>query len=494
MKIFRILSIKLVMALVFTGHNSSEIFSQKFQNLDFQETCENTKTGLCFWDLSWGGENSCKADSTAGSISIQFVGEKENSVVFAEQSVSFGGNSGLHIIDLSVRLKTQQVIGKGAGLNIGMYDSEGSLISTKDMGGYYSVSWVSGTTDLKKITLSAVIPDETDQIKIGMILYGKGEVWWDDYEVLISPLQNRVPSQMARDYVQAAMDSILLHSLVRDSIEKELLLQEALMIAGPAQSFTECHLAINYMIDYLRNFGDTHSFFQTSEEVKNWEGQEGGEDEKIEMPHYSLENECGYMNIPGFHSGNKDLILAFADSIQNAIRILSDKKLKGWIVDLRENTGGNMEPMILGLGPLFSEEELGSLVDVNGDAETWKYKNGTYAWEDESLSSLPDPVKLKDQLPIAVLTSQRTGSSGEIVVISFIGNAHTKSFGQATWGLITGNGSFDLPDGSRLMLASTIMADRNDVLYYGPIEPDFFIEVNSNDDEIRLAIKWILEQ
>ena len=73
----------------------------------------------------------------------------------------------------------------------------------------------------------------------------------------------------------------------------------------------------------------------------------------------------------------------------------------------------------------------------------------------------------------------------------------TKTFGQPTWGLTTGNGSFDLADGGRMMLASTRMADRNGKIYIGSILPDEIIEkstIEKQDIEIRAAINWILNK
>jgi carboxyl-terminal processing protease len=153
-----------------------------------------------------------------------------------------------------------------------------------------------------------------------------------------------------------------------------------------------------------------------------------------------------------------------------------------------------MEPMILGLGPLFDSEILGFLVDVNGKKESWAYRNGSYLWENKAKISVTDPVKLSSGLPVAVLHSSQTGSSGEIVLISFIGNAKTRSFGQPTWGLTTGNGAFDLPDGARMMLASTVMADRNGKKYSGCINPDVMVDPGKPGEEdpvMKAAVEWI---
>jgi len=200
---------------------------------------------------------------------------------------------------------------------------------------------------------------------------------------------------------------------------------------------------------------------------------------------------CGYILIPGFHSGNKETIKAFADSVQLAIKNLSNAGIRGWIIDLQQNDGGNQEPMIAGLGPLFSSEKLGSLVDLYGKANSWYYRNGRYWADGEEGWNVTNPATVKSKLPIAVLTSSQTGSSGEIVAISFIGNDNTKSFGSSTGGFTTGTMDYKLMDGSRIFLASTIMADRNAKKYEGSISPDIPISSSNKEDVINAALKWI---
>lgn len=122
---------------------------------------------------------------------------------------------------------------------------------------------------------------------------------------------------------------------------------------------------------------------------------------------------------------------------------------------------------------------------------------GKYFWDDDTGWKVSHPFIMPVQLPIAILTGNQTGSSGEAVVVSFIGNNHTKSFGQPTWGLTTGNGSFELQDGSQIFLASTVMADRNGNLYRGSMSPDVLVtgkSVNENDLALDTAIQWIKTQ
>lgn len=466
---------------------------QNFQNLDFQQKCDSSKTGLCYWDLSWGGKKFVSAEIIDNKNVLAISGQDENSVGFVEQEANSTDTTSVKILSISSFVKSEEIMGKGAGLNIGLYDRNGNLLATKDMGGFYSVNWITGTNNWSKYAISVVCPKETDKIKIGMILYGKGRVWFSDFDVKITPIDNRKPSKLAQLYINLACDIIVKNSLVRDSININDLKEIALKIAGPAKKYSDCFLAVNYLLESLRPYGDHHSFFMSADEMKNWK-KEGSKVSKIEFPSYKVIDGCGYILVPPFHGGNAKLMTAYADSLQKGIQSLSNSKISGWIVDLRQNTGGNMEPMIAGLGPLFSSEKLGSLVDVNRKSDSWYYEDGRYYGDGYKGWSVSKRIKLTSNLPIAVLTSNQTGSSGEIVVISFLGNSNTKSFGQPTWGLTTGNGSFELKGGSQIFLASTIMTDRNGNQYTTSINPDFLIEDKTDtdtDEIIEAAIKWI---
>ncbi|MEP6712999.1 MAG: S41 family peptidase [Ferruginibacter sp.] len=485
-------SLKTLLLLLLTTGNILLLHGQTFRNLDFEQSCDTSKTGFCNWDLSWGGKGACVPEVSGKNKCLLITGKVDGAVGFAEQSSTLKKYSGLQIIQLSAKISSDSVFGKGAGINLGIYDSDNNLLVTKDMG-YASLSWIKGTTSWKEYTFSAVCPEGATKIKIGAILYGKGKAHFDDFKVLLSPVDGRKPSTLAIKYISAVCDTIAKHSLVKDSININALKLVALQIAGQAKKYSDCYTAVEYLINSLRNYGDYHSFLMKHDEVISWQNDTSAS-ANIIYAHSKVINGCGYISVPHFAGGNIKLMLAFADTIQAALKKLEGSGIKGWIIDLRENTGGNMEPMIAGLGPLFSSDKLGSLIDVNNKPDSWYYKDGRYWGDGYEGWSVSNPVILTSKLPIAVLTSNQTGSSGEIVAISFIGNANTKSFGQPTWGLTTGNGIFDLMDGARMMLASTIMADRNGNLYHGRIDPDEMIEqsnANKDDMGIKTAIDWI---
>jgi hypothetical protein len=488
--------IKAILLIFLTTGNILPAHTQVFHNLDFKQTCDSSKTGLCYWDLSWGSKGSVSQDQNGTAKCLLIKGSKVNNVGFTEQSSTVKSNKGIQIITVSAAICSKNIEGKGAGLDIQAMDKDGRLIAFKDMGGIYSVNWVQGTSSWKTYSISLVCPAEAHTIKVGAILYGKGMAWFKDYKVSTVSIANRRPSNLAIKYISAACDTLQQHSLFRDSINIKELKETAFKIAGNAKTYNDCYLAVNYLLESLRPYGDEHSFFMTPKEVTNL--QNGGSlISKIKNPSYKLIDECGYILVPPFHGTNPQRKLEYADSLQMAIQRLYALGVKGWIIDLRENTGGDMEPMVAGLGPLFSSEKLGSLVDVNKKYDSWYYEKGKYYWDDGYSSQVLHHVSLDRQLPIAVLTSNQTGSSGEAVVVSFIGNAQTRFFGQPTWGLTTGNGSYNLIDGANIHLASTIMADRIGKLYHGPIQPDEIIKVDPRDKEdviLKAAVKWILNK
>ena len=465
-------------------------YSQHFKNLDFIQKCDTSKTGLCHWDLSWGKQGSVKPDRSDRRNALLINNEQSNAVGFAEQSMQINHCAPLRILSATALIKSDAIDGKGAGLNLSLYDSSNQLILSKDMGGFYSVRWIRGTNPWKQYSISLVCPSATAKIKIGCIVYGKGKAWFSSYKVDFVPINGRTPSPLAKKFITAACDTIRMHSLLRDSINISKLKSLALEIAGNAKIYSDCYLAIDFLLGSLRPYGDEHSFFMSPEEVKNWKN-EGSQVSKIRFSTAKIMDGCGYILVPPFHGGNPKQMLAFADSLQKQIQFLSNAGIKGWILDLQENTGGNMEPMIAGLGPLFSSEKLGSLIDVNKQPDSWYYKNGKYYGDDYRGWNVTHPVHFDSKLPIALLTNNQTGSSGEAVVVSFIGNANTKRFGQSTWGLTTGNGSFDLEDGSKIFLASTIMSDRNGKEYTGSIPPDVDLTGKTQEEVIQAAVKWI---
>src|SRR5690606_8339193 len=145
----------------------------------------------------------------------------------------------------------------------------------------------------------------------------------------------------------------------------------------------------------------------------------------------------------------------------------------GWIVDVRGNTGGNMWPMIAGVGPLLGQGLVGHFIDPEGAQQAWSYEGGEARLDGVPIARAPSPYELAGPLPrIAVLTDTRVASSGEAVVIAFRGRENARSFGSPTCGLSTANRRFALSHGASINLTVSTMADRIKREYGDAVQPD----------------------
>ena len=70
-----------------------------------------------------------------------------------------------------------------------------------------------------------------------------------------------------------------------------------------------------------------------------------------------MKGNSGYLKIVGI--GPRADMEKEAKNIRNAINNLSKTEVEKWIVDLRYNTGGNMNQMVTGLATLIGDGMLG---------------------------------------------------------------------------------------------------------------------------------------
>ena len=216
----------------------------------------------------------------------------------------------------------------------------------------------------------------------------------------------------------------------------------------------------------------------------------------------------GRIAIPAFGGSH---LTAFADSIETLVRTLHAREACGWIVDLRGNGGGNMWPMLAGIGPLLGGEVVGYFKGPRGETTgTWFYRDGvsgieTPAGEIHDIARVSaEPFRIVGTPPVAVLFDRGTGSSGEAVAIAFIGRPATRSFGVPSYGFTTANDGFLLPDTANMVLTVGVNADRNGLAYPTTLVPDVRIAIAPGDSlpasppridpQIDAALDWLVRQ
>jgi len=92
-----------------------------------------------------------------------------------------------------------------------------------------------------------------------------------------------------------------------------------------------------------------------------------------------ITKDIAYILIPRNSDFRGKQMDSIAKEIKNAIAKVNNKNIRGWVIDLRINTGGNMYPMIAGLSDLIGEGKVGGfLTSTNVPDGSWIIKNGTF--------------------------------------------------------------------------------------------------------------------
>jgi len=216
-------------------------------------------------------------------------------------------------------------------------------------------------------------------------------------------------------------------------------------------------------------------------------------DLSISFSHQLLENKIGYLKIVGIGAGD---VKEQADFIRNGLKELKAGGADKWIVDLRYNGGGNMEPMISGLAPLIGEGFIGGGINSNNEIRPFKIEKGQF-YNYNRLSCVMDSLpQIGTNEKVAVLLSRYTISSGEMLAIAFKGRNNTTFIGEPTAGYTTGNGFDKINEELALVISQDVFIDRNKKKYETNVGVDTEIEFQHNidlkdDNQMKAAISWL---
>ena len=293
-------------------------------------------------------------------------------------------------------------------------------------------------------------------------------------------------SSAASSYLNEVTGLMQTNSINRARINWTDFRSQVFQRAQGAQTIADTYSAISVALGLL---DDHHSFFvtPTNTTVPNPTSR------RCTAPAAAVPSvpaDVGYVKITSFSGTDTAATTAFADSIQAQIRRADAPGLVGWMVDLRGNSGGNMWPMVAGVGPVLGDGIAGYFLPPQGSAVSWSFQNGAALSGGSMAARTSSVYELIRRNPrVAVLTDGLAASSGEAVVISFRRRADARSFGASTCGLSTANGTFRLSDGAMLYLTTSVMADRTQTPYGDTIAPD---EVVGGDAPVvDRAIAWL---
>ncbi len=293
-------------------------------------------------------------------------------------------------------------------------------------------------------------------------------------------------SPAVQKYLEEVVDILQANFVNRAAINWVVFKQNLLAKAGGANTIEQAYPAVESAIVAL---GDKHTQFYCARPV---EGPEISTAKQPPIdPDEPVPGDIGYIRIP-WVVGSQEKLDAYVASVQAQIKERDKPALKGWLVDLRGNMGGNMWPMLVGAGPVLGEDTLGYFFDSNNTSTAWRYEKGRALLDGDIQAGTAKYYTLKSANPVvAVLTDTLTASSGEAVAVAFKARKHTRSFGAGTCGVSTSRSRFYLSDGSVILLTTAVFADRRLVRYGHSLAPD---ELLKPAEAVPRAIRWIREE
>jgi carboxyl-terminal processing protease len=342
------------------------------------------------------------------------------------------------------------------------------------------------------VSIEVALPADAAEVAFGALLRGRGTAWFDALMVeLVETADRPAPSAQAVRYIDAALAVMREHSVKRAELDWAALRADVLTQARGADVPAETYTALRYAV---RNLNDHHSYFETP----MWSGR------LRELPVSNartgrgavaptgvlLDGRIGYVVLPGFAGGVPLAQVAFANRVQQIIETLDISETCGWILDLRGNNGGNLWPMLAGVGPWLEgashglrgdKIELGASIYPDARRVSFWYRDGQAGFGDYvQLRVSVEPTQLRaPSAPLAVLTDGATASSAEVLAIALSSRPATRRFGAPTSGLTAGNRTFALADGASLVLTVAATSDAQGRVYSAPLEPDVHVDTDS---------------
>lgn len=176
----------------------------------------------------------------------------------------------------------------------------------------------------------------------------------------------------------------------------------------------------------------------------------------------------GYLRIGAFTENSEG-------EIATALRNLMQQQVRGFILDLRNNSGG--------------------LLDVAVSVASKFLKDGVVLVERGRNGELPIAVRGDEaviELPMVVLVNRGTASAAEVVAGALQDYERALLVGEPTYGKGSIQSVYDLSDGAALHVTTAIWLtpDHRQINGFG-IVPDFYVADESDEDEqLDWAVAW----
>jgi len=298
-----------------------------------------------------------------------------------------------------------------------------------------------------------------------------------------------MPANTPTDIVKEAFDIVQQNALFKSNVNWDIQKYRLVnSMQNPTLSIDDAHTIVR---ELLSDIGDGHSHLDTYQDKNARAGKKTLYPESYVV--HQNEKKFGYIQVPAFLASEHYTERQFATDISSRLELMDAENLSGWVVDLQKNYGGNMWPMLAGLAPLLNVPVAGYFRDSDGVDTPWTIGSSHVGIADSVVLDMEQAITPVQQidLPIAILTSNSTCSSGEALVVAFRGSQTSRQFGEPTFGLSTANDNFELSDGSTIWLTISTFVDTANREYGSRIFPDENTNQYQNKTAMDLAVDWM---
>ena len=278
----------------------------------------------------------------------------------------------------------------------------------------------------------------------------------------------------AEAYGKAALKYIDKNGIYANSDEWDKTYADCLGEVKKASSYEETYEVIKRALSVG---GGKHSMLMSHTDAENTE-----QSYESVLPTVYMDGNIAVIKLPDF--------LGSAEAGQKYAKIAEEfihenrNGIKGVVLDLRDNTGGDMGPMATAVSALLPDGELVYYHYRSYDVPV-TLKDGAVSNAGTGGSALYPAEKLN--VPIAILTNGMTASSGEALTLCFRGLENARTFGAPTAGYTSVNMLYNLYDGAQMYLTAAFdKARTGEVFEETAITPDVL-----TDTPLKDALDWL---
>ncbi|MCO5214816.1 MAG: S41 family peptidase [Thermomicrobiales bacterium] len=314
----------------------------------------------------------------------------------------------------------------------------------------------------------------------------------ESFDTILETVSLGITAVSPQDLAQSVIRVVRGHAYFRDGVDWDTLAKWATGLMTQSDVST---LLPSRLTSLLRSAGDKHTTVYDMRSRTSVSTARAPE----YFPTGSKIGSFGYLSFPMTNGSTTEYHAEYAARGSALRDALYDDDVCGWIIDLRQMTGGSTRVLGTILYPFLPEGRVAGFVDVDG-GQHWTTKSDILRNAAPLLAVHGlEPVESIDfDIPVAVLTGFQTASAGEFALLSLMSRQNLLSFGSATAGYTTANTTFHLFDGNMMALATMAGLDLKGSVHIGAIEPDIeddSIGMSTSISETTLApiLNWLEE-